>query len=154
MFTGRVDGDKALIKKLEALGTKAVPVVAAVLKPEAQAEAKIVKANAPVGATKWLKRSVRVKRIKKKKRYTVGFRIVCIPPKKKQEVIRTSFGREVTIESGGRYYGFAPHYGVRRGRGKQAATRFMDSGTKYAESRLPAILSNIQRGVAAAWNNR
>jgi hypothetical protein len=145
MISATIKGEKELIAKLEKLGNKALKIVQKELKPVAQAEAKAIKEKVPIGATKWLKRSVKIKKVKKKRKFAVAFRIVCTPPKPKKE------GKKA------RYYAFAPNYGVKngkKGRGNQKAHNFMQAGTLHGESFLPTLLSNIARGVRAEWQKR
>ncbi|HWB00589.1 MAG TPA: HK97 gp10 family phage protein [Pirellulales bacterium] len=137
-----VKGDKELIRKLQQLERAvATEILREELKTTAKQVVEIIKPTIPVGETKFLRRSLQVKPIKKKKRFTHGYRIASKVP---------------TIGKGkdkrkGKYYAFAPEYGVRVARGKQRARRFMARGIKQAERLLPDTKARIWARIQAEW---
>ncbi len=134
-----VDGDKKIIAALKEMEAKiAKKILNDELRKLAKEAMAIIKPLMPVGKTKFLRRSLTIKKIKKKRRYTVGFRIVARVPNDHP------------------YYAFAGEYGVTRVGGKrksrqpfrgvpgrQAAKRFMARGIKQAEQLLPQALNRI-----------
>jgi hypothetical protein len=132
MITGKVVGDKELIKKLLKVGNEATKILRKELRPVAKTVATTTKPLIPK-RTGMLRKSVAIKPVKKKRRYNVAFRVVLRMPKE------------------GKFYGFAPNFGVRKGRGKQPALRFMHKGLMAANAELPKLKSNLLRGVEAYW---
>ena len=136
-FSFKVD-DKALIKQLESLGPKCKPLRAKTLRPLA---VDIKNAGKPLVPKRKgpLRKSVTIKPIRSKKFYTIGFRV---------------FGKNVakTKENPkGKFYLFAPEYGVTNGRGKQPGIGFMKKGAKIAEGKVPAVKDAIGRAIVALW---
>jgi hypothetical protein len=93
----------------------------------------VIKPLIPVDTGK-LRRSLTVRVVKKKRRYTVAYRIIARPPKE------------------GKYYAFAPNYGVtKRAAGKQSALHYMEKGIESATALMPATIQRIARAVEQAW---
>lgn len=136
-FSFQVD-DKALIKQLEGLGPKCKPLLRKVLKPYAVEIKNAIKPLVPK-RTGRLQKSITIKPIKSTKFYTIGFRV---------------FGKNVGKSKEnpkGKFYLFAPEYGVKDGRGKQKAHAFLKLGSKQAESKLSSVKASIAAAIAAQW---
>ena len=133
MITCKLQGDKKLIAKLNELGKAGQKIVEEECRADAKAAVEYMKPLVPKDTGR-LRRSLTVRKIKKKKRYTVGFRII---------------SRGVT---GKKAYLFVPNYGVKnRKAGKQPAHNFMRRGQRYAAARLPDTLKRIAKRVKQFW---
>lgn len=133
MITLTVSGDKALAKALKDLEKKiATKILREELRTTAKEALAIIKPSVPVG-TGFLRRSLTVRAVKKKKRYTFAYRIFARSPKEK------------------RYYAFAPEYGVRKGKGKQPARHFMKAGISQAKALIGPTQQRIWKRIEAEW---
>ena len=136
-FSFKVD-DAALIKQLESLGPKCKPLLSKALRPLAVDIKNAIKPLVPK-RTGALRKSVTIKPIRSKKFYTIGFRI---------------FGKNVAKTKAnpkGKFYLFAPEYGVKNGRGKQPSIGFLLKGSNIAEKKVPAVKQAIAKAIADQW---
>ncbi|MBS0207505.1 MAG: hypothetical protein JSS27_00990 [Planctomycetes bacterium] len=129
MQSARFEGFDAVNEALLTVGRKANKVLRKELRETTKQAAALVKPMIPRGETKFLSRSLRVRVVKSKKRFDVAFRIVAKATKE------------------GKYYAFAPNYGVSVPRGRQAANRFMQRGIEQAESLVPDTLNRVLAGI-------
>jgi hypothetical protein len=138
---------RRLVKQLEQLGKKtATKILVDELKTTAKQTMVYIKPLVPKRSGR-LKRSLAMKRVKKKRRYDVAFRIFFKPI---TTTLTTSTGRKIKVKE--KFYGFAPEYGVSKGRGKQAAQGMIHAhGKKYAEGLRAATYGRIKRRIQQAW---
>jgi hypothetical protein len=147
MITGKIQGADKLIKQLKKLG----PLAGKILRTELRQTANEIKSDTqgfiPLDTGK-LRRSLSVRVIKKKKRYTVGFRIFC---------------KEI---KGRKYYAPMVNYGVHKrkmpkgktrkhrrvdrtqpGNGQQHGHHFFEKGLLQAEAQVPATLQRLRKAI-------
>ena len=129
--------DREIIKRLEGIGKKCVPLLRKAIRPLANEVKKRVKPLAPK-RTGALRKSITVVPIRSRRFYTVGFRV---------------FGRYVKAagDEDGKFYAFAPEYGVRDGKGQQIQHAFFRNGARIAEGYIPRCKEAIAAAIVAAY---
>lgn len=147
---------RRLTKQLEQLGKKtATKILVDELKTTAKQTLARVKSLVPKDSGA-LRRSLSMKRVKKRRRYSVAFRLFFKPLKEQRQVKRGLVARilrrPAKTKTVNRFYGFAPEYGVRRGRGKQPAQAMIHKhGKAYAESLKDATYARIKKRLHQEW---
>ena len=132
MINISVSGQKKLIKQLQQLG-KATggKILRKELRTTAKQVADLIRPMVPVDTGK-LRRSLTIRVVKKKKRYTVAYRIFSRPIK------------------GRKYYAFAAEYGRRKYAPFQGVP-YMKAGIEHANSLIPETLKRISEAIKAEW---
>ena len=136
----RVKGTKEVLKLLDQMGKSANKVLRKELRAISKEVASDIKPHLPRD-TGFLQRSITVRAVKKKKRYSVAFRVVAKPPKE------------------GAYYAFVPEFGASTVTGyggkeypvERPAEHNMTKAIDKAQASLPQSLQRIKAALEAEW---
>jgi hypothetical protein len=135
-----VKGTKDVLKLINLLGKSAAKTLRTELRTVSKDIAAEIKPELPVDKG-FLRRSVAVRVIKKKKRYTVGYRVFARPPKQ------------------GKYYAMvAAEYGAKRVKIRgvfhpvhRPAPHYFSRAVASARTRLPQTIERVKQALQAQW---